>query len=251
MEILYRNFNYLLDAALDEMETTPGKTNPVPEELIIDNVLTRLPASALAKCIFVSKLWYNSILNDTRFAARHFALQQNKNLFFNLLNVDIDGGKGVCIFNLQDDHKGNDDNVFIDIRLSMGVTFPIATELLGYCNGFACFKTGGDSGRAAINVFNPVRMNIQEEEEEEQVFVCMIITLGTNSWRKIVTKTSDISSPPGSPPFPRRMVTKAWKKDQRSATLCGGDLFWRITNYKGTLINDNGGGNVNGVPNGW
>ncbi|XP_026387672.1 uncharacterized protein LOC113282793 isoform X2 [Papaver somniferum] len=178
----------------------------------------------------------------------------------------------------------------------MGVTFPIATELLGYCNGLACFKTGGDSGFAAVNVFNPVRcetlvlnyiiprtgteylchgfgfdslskeykivliytmsttttrVNIQEEEEEEeQVFVCMIITLGTNSWRKIVTKTSDISSPPGSPPFPRRMVTKSWKKDQRSATLCGGDLFWRITNYKCTIINDKGGGNVNGVPNG-
>ncbi|XP_026454214.1 uncharacterized protein LOC113355547 isoform X1 [Papaver somniferum] len=48
----------------------------------------------------------------------------------------------------------------------------------------------------------------------------------------------------------RRMVTKAWKKDQRSATLCGGDLFWRITNYKqGITVNDTGGDNINGDPN--
>ncbi|RZC51145.1 hypothetical protein C5167_019567 [Papaver somniferum] len=289
MKTLYRDFNYLLHST----PLPPGK-NLVPEELMVDNVLTRLPAWALVRCGYVSKLWCNSIFNDTKFAARHFALQENKNLVFNLLNVDIDGGKGVCIFNLQDNYKGRDydDSVFIDIRLLMGINFSKATELVGYCNGLACLRTGGDKGCGGMDVLNPVRgealvlnyliprtgteylchgfgfdslskeykvviiyttrrMNtLNFQEEEEQVFVCMIITLGTNSWRTKVTRNSDISPPPGSSPFPKRMVTKAWKKDQRSATLCGGDLFWRITNYKhGIIINDTGVGNINGDPN--
>ncbi|XP_026454215.1 uncharacterized protein LOC113355547 isoform X2 [Papaver somniferum] len=183
--------------------------------------------------------------------------------------------------------------VFIDIELLMNINFFVATELVGYCNGLACLKIGGDNGSGAVNVVNPVRnetlvlkysipsgteylchgfgfdslsneykivviytttttrMNSSNlQDEEEQVFVCMVITFGTSSWRKIVTRNSGISSPPGSSPFSRRMVTKAWKKDQRSATLCGGDLFWRITNYKqGITVNDTGGDNINGDPN--
>lgn len=49
---------------------------------------------------------------------------------------------------------------------------------------------------------------------------------------KITTSTAEMSPPPGSSPFPSRMVTRVSTKFCGSATgtLCGDDLFWRMTN---------------------
>lgn len=58
----------------------------------------------------------------------------------------------------------------------------------------------------------------------------MVFTLGTNLWRKMVTRVVDMSPPPGCCfSFPKQMVTRALKISRRSATFYGGDLFWRIT----------------------
>ncbi|RZC87513.1 hypothetical protein C5167_036053 [Papaver somniferum] len=65
-------------------------------------------------------------------------------------------------------------------------------------------------------------------------FLCMVITLGTCSWRNITTKTSEISPPPGtSSPFPSRMATRVSRSFRKPATFCGGDLLWRTTSEVG------------------
>ncbi|RZC61930.1 hypothetical protein C5167_023686 [Papaver somniferum] len=61
-------------------------------------------------------------------------------------------------------------------------------------------------------------------------FICMVVTLGGRSWRKIVTSTCDISPPPGHSPFPSKMVTTMWRNDHRYSTTCGNDLLWMVTN---------------------
>ncbi|XP_026403429.1 uncharacterized protein LOC113298808 [Papaver somniferum] len=61
----------------------------------------------------------------------------------------------------------------------------------------------------------------------------MVITLGTCSWRNITTTTAEISPPPGSSPFPSRMVTRVSRSFFRPATFCGGDLLWRTTSEVG------------------
>ncbi|XP_026389697.1 uncharacterized protein LOC113284454 [Papaver somniferum] len=65
---------------------------------------------------------------------------------------------------------------------------------------------------------------------DNKEFITMVFTLGTKSWRSIVTSVAEICPPPGCFPFPSRMVTKAWGNIRTPATFCGGHLFWRITN---------------------
>ncbi|XP_026439184.1 putative F-box protein At3g52320 [Papaver somniferum] len=217
----------------------------LPEDLAIENIATRLPARTLARYSCVSKLWYNSIFNDARFAAHHFALQSHKKLVFNLLNVSSGSHfQKAYLFNLQrndsdkniDDYDGDDDHVSSNyiVNPARGETLAlmycdptISTGGEHLCHGFG-FESSSQEYKVVI-IFTTRTTN--QEKEDEQLFVCMVITSGTNSWRKIVTKTSEMSLPFSSP-HRRIMVTRAWRNYRRSATLCGGDLFWRIANYK-------------------
>ncbi|XP_026378337.1 F-box protein CPR1-like [Papaver somniferum] len=235
----------------------------LPDELIINDILIRLPARTLGICSCLSKSWYNSIFHDPKFVSSHLVHSKNKlNLVFNLLNAFEKDWQNY-FFSIHEKTR---------IRMLVNVTCGATSELVGYCNGLACLKSESSDATAddesEITIINPTRdetlsfyshstpptmgckylchgfgfdsalqeykavfvyTNINEEEEE---FVCMVITLGgeDNSWRKIVTSTSRISPPPGSSAFPGRMFTRASTITRRSATLCGSGFFWRITN---------------------
>ncbi|XP_026420845.1 putative F-box protein At1g33530 [Papaver somniferum] len=228
--------------SVKEMKTAAA-TAYLLEELVIENILTRLPLRTLAQYSCISKLWYNLISKDARFAKAHFVHNKNHNLNL-LFNISVKGGAG--FFSLDNDYK---------FRLLMDITAPSTTELVGYCNGLACvtLMLKAAYGLSAMIVVNPVTKEtltlpyyipingvylghgfgfdsstgeykvvmIYYISRGNEEFISMVYTLGTNSWRNIVTSIDQISAP-GCSPFPSRMATTA-------ATLCGGDLFWRIT----------------------
>ncbi|XP_026425688.1 F-box protein At1g30790-like [Papaver somniferum] len=243
----------------------------LPEELVIENILTGLPVRTLAQWSCVSKLWYNSIFNDTRFAKAHFANSKNRklNLFVDVLNVWARDKRKACFLSLENDFK---------YRSYMNVNLPETSEPVGYCNGLACITLVPKSAKdpASMIVINPSRgetlslpyfqpnnggceylchgLGFDSLSEEYKVviiftskdntkFITMVCTLGTKSWRNLVTSVAEISPPPGCSPFPNRMVSKAWGNIRTPATLCGGNLFWRITNREveedEVIINNN------------
>ncbi|XP_026386223.1 putative F-box protein At1g47790 [Papaver somniferum] len=229
----------------------------LPEDLIIESILTRLPVRTLAQYSCVSKLWYNSIFNDPQFAKTHFANSKNRNLnlFVQLLNVWVGRPKS-SFFSVGNDYEH---------RLLCSLKMPATCEPVGNCDGLVCITQGRKDahGPALMLVVNPSRAEIialpyfhPRDRECEYLchglgfdslsgeykvviiftlkynveFITMVFTLGTKSWRSIVTSVAEISPPPGCSPFPRQMVTEVWGNIRTPATLCGGALFWRITN---------------------
>ncbi|XP_026389508.1 uncharacterized protein LOC113284292 [Papaver somniferum] len=147
----------------------------------------------------------------------------------------------------------------------MNLVAPDKSEFVGCCNGFACITKVYNEDFAVVRgmiVVNPTRREIlslpylhpctemgckylchgfgfdlltQEYKvvivftsRANDEFISVVLTLGTKTWRKIVTSVADISPPPGSSYFPKRMVTRASGNIRTPATLCGGDLFWRM-----------------------
>ncbi|XP_026379720.1 uncharacterized protein LOC113274560 isoform X2 [Papaver somniferum] len=226
----------------------------LPEDLVIENILTRLPIRILdAQYSRVSKLWCNSISINARFAKTHF-LHNNShklNLVFNLLNVWFAQG-GASFFSLDDHYK---------FRLLFDLESDNKIEPVGYCNGFACITKMRKNayGPNLMTVINPIReetlslpyyyyptddgeceylchgFGFDSSTDEYKVviiftskgneeLISMAFTLGTNLWRKSVTSVAQIFPAQGCSAYlSRQLVTRA-------ATLCGGDLFWRITN---------------------
>ncbi|XP_026378056.1 probable F-box protein At1g53815 [Papaver somniferum] len=235
-----------------------GAVGCLPEELVIESILTRLPARTLGACCCVSKLWYNSILKDSRFSVFHYIQNKNKLfLVFNILNLLRGGIESNYWFSLLEREK-------VVIRLISGQNNPRRIyELVGFCNGLPCIKLVGKPTDTCgyITILNPIRGDslvlsyilmvsyihlchgfgydslsqvykavIIFASKANDEFLCMVITLGTMSWRKIITSILDISPPPGSSPFPSRMITRVSRTLYRQATFCGGDLYWRTKN---------------------
>ncbi|XP_026403625.1 uncharacterized protein LOC113298941 [Papaver somniferum] len=225
----------------------------------------RLPApTLLARCSPLSKLWHNSTTKDARFAVVHNVLNRNnKSLILNLLNV-FRGGIDICYFFRL---EANNDNNYLHPKIITRIETHEIFELVGYANGLACIKrvSKPDAAMGSISVVNPIRFEtlnlyyvtptggyiylchgfafdslsqvykavIVFTSKDDDGFVCVVITLGTLSWRNIITSTLDMSPPPGSPPFPGRMVTRLSSSFCRPATYCGGDLLWRTTSEVG------------------
>ncbi|XP_026408548.1 F-box protein At1g30790-like [Papaver somniferum] len=255
-------------------DPSPSPSPYLPQDLVLGNIITRLPVRVLSRFKLVSKLWYNSIVNDTKFAMSHFSHHQTRRkLWFNLHNVLKIGKDEVrnYFFNLEKDGSDEYNFKLLHKHESQGRSI----EPVGNCNGLSCFQRMGISpGSEEIIIVNPFRretLNLiclipkigggggslkylchgfgfdllsQEYKvvliyttstsEGDRGFICMVLTLGVRSWRKVVTSTCDMLPPPGYSPFPSQMVTTMWKKDHRSAAICGGDLLWRIT-HTGSL----------------
>ncbi|XP_026458132.1 uncharacterized protein LOC113358701 isoform X2 [Papaver somniferum] len=182
----------------EEMNIDAAAASPyLAEELVIENILTRLPFRTLSQYSCISKLWCNSISNDAHFAKTHFAHNKNQ------VRKYGSGRNYVSIIN--------------PIRreiLSLPYQYPNdGGECQYLCHGFG-FDSSTDEYKLVI---------IFTSKDIEEYFISMVFTLGTRSWRKSVTSVAQISPPPGCSPFPSRLVTR------RAATLCGGDLFWKIT----------------------
>ncbi|XP_026454666.1 uncharacterized protein LOC113355904 isoform X1 [Papaver somniferum] len=148
------------------MEAGGASNYHLPEELMIESILTRLPFRTLAVCSIISKYWAE---------------------------------------------------IFVRSYLRP------AGGYIGHGFGFDSLS----------QVYKVVIIFTSEADNE---FLCMVLTLGTMSWRKILTSIVDISPPPGSSPFPSPMVTNVSTTFYRQATFCRGDLFWRT---KSTVSNGN------------
>lgn len=161
----------------------------------------------------------------------------------------------------KDSHNQHDSNInFYKFELIMGSESPlVAYESVGNCNGLACVKRASQPDEE-ITVINPFRretlalvteigggggggslehlcqgFGFDSSAQEykviliyttsttagDQGFICKVVTLGDASWREVVTRTSEISPPPGCSPFPSRMVTRIWKNTHKSATIVG------------------------------
>ncbi|XP_026411217.1 F-box/kelch-repeat protein At3g23880-like [Papaver somniferum] len=223
-------------------ETDVELCKKLPEDLLLENIATRLPDRTLARYSCLSKLC--TILFSMMRVSPHITLlQSHKKLVFNHLNASSRSGfQKAYIFNLQrkdsdkniDDYDGchDDDHVvFLDYKLSMFLNVKTVHELVGYCNGLACFKPllHSDDGHSLVTIVNPATgetlalmycdptistggeylchgfgfdsssqeykvviifttRTTNKEKEDEQLFVCIVITSGTNLWRKIVLR---------------------------------------------------------------
>lgn len=204
----------------------------------------------------MSKFWYNLVFNDPKFATSHFVQNQNKfSLYFDLYNVCVDNTKKAFYFRVVEE-----DNIMLDVSCMTALNLPGTIETVGHCNGLTCIKRVKNRHHklGALMVINPIRGEqfglhyatptghiymcsgfgfdpLSQEykavviftKETNDGFVCMVFTLGSNSWRKITSTLAEVSPPPGSPPFVSGMVTRVSK---RPPTLCGSDLLWRVTN---------------------
>ncbi|RZC79624.1 hypothetical protein C5167_042199 [Papaver somniferum] len=151
------------------------------------------------------------------------------------------------------------DNVMCDVACMAILSVKGTMETVGHSNGLTCVRRADSPyKRGVLMVINPITAEqfgfyyatptrclylcsgfgfdpLSQEykavviftSETRAEFVCMVFTLGTDSWRKTTTSTAEISAAPGSPPYRSRMATKVLT---RKPTLCGGDLFWRVTN---------------------
>ncbi|XP_026384094.1 uncharacterized protein LOC113279633 [Papaver somniferum] len=117
--------------------------------------------------------------------------------------------------------------------LSLFYLNPITTR--GGGNGigqYLCHGFGFDSLslQYKVVVIHTVPTTITVEAKEE--FVCMVYTSGVTTWKRKVISISEIT-PPASSSFPlprRRIMTRVRRECSRSGTLCGVDLYWKITN---------------------
>lgn len=78
--------------------------NDLPEQIIMDEILVRLPAKSLCRFKSVSKLWYAEI-SSTEFAKSHLKRLSNSNskrVFF-----EYDGNSGVLDYEAEDDEVEN------------------------------------------------------------------------------------------------------------------------------------------------
>lgn len=125
----------------------------LPDELTFESIMTRLPAKTLARFSCVSKLWYSSILNDSRFSVIHY--NQNKNklfLVFNMFNVLRGGIQSVYFSSVLEGEM-------VDIRCLSALDVNEIHELVGFCNGLACMKLASapNDTSGSITIVNPIR----------------------------------------------------------------------------------------------
>ncbi|KAI3958246.1 hypothetical protein MKW92_050740 [Papaver armeniacum] len=124
----------------------------LPHDLIVEQILTRLPVPSLLKSVLVSKLWYNSIHTDRkRFTHSHF-LQSKKQprVIFSLLDVR-DGDTettgeatyGCHFFKFTNGLYGTENPLKYD-SFPCYQTHNGISELVGYCNGLPCMAFVGD-----------------------------------------------------------------------------------------------------------
>ncbi|XP_026426251.1 uncharacterized protein LOC113322392 isoform X1 [Papaver somniferum] len=124
----------------------------LPHDLIMQQILTKLPVPALLKSVLVSKLWYNSIhIDRKRFTHSHF-LQSKKHprVIFSLLDVR-DGDTentgeavyGCHFFKFTNGLYGTENPLKFDM-FRVYHTHSGISELVGYCNGLPCMAIVGD-----------------------------------------------------------------------------------------------------------
>ncbi|XP_026454909.1 uncharacterized protein LOC113356108 [Papaver somniferum] len=131
----------------------------LPHEVIVDDILPRLPIWNLAKeCALVCKFWYESIKHP-HFAFLHALLQsadRNPNLIFDLLNtptISIDYARQ-CTLRLDIDDN-NDNHAVRCFRKLTDIASIGKQEPVGHCNGLQCIRSSCVRGECFFHITNP------------------------------------------------------------------------------------------------
>ncbi|XP_026436090.1 uncharacterized protein LOC113333945 [Papaver somniferum] len=130
--------------------------NYLPHDLIMEEILTKLPVRTLLKSVLVSKLWYNSIHNDNKHLTySHFLQSQKKpDVILSLLNVKDDGvvkktGEparyGCHFFKFTPGIYSDDDENALEFdKFRGGLVGHDIWEQVGYCHGLPCMAIVGN-----------------------------------------------------------------------------------------------------------
>ncbi|KAM5576936.1 hypothetical protein ABKV19_007669 [Rosa sericea] len=109
-------------------------TEHLPEDLIILQILTRLPIKSLIRFSCVSKRWSSIILSDPQFAKKHFKLASEQNSLSQRLLLSTRS---------QMQSLDVDTSSFVDDSSVRNLTCPFKqpghfVKMLGSCNGMVC-----------------------------------------------------------------------------------------------------------------
>ncbi|KAI3987258.1 hypothetical protein MKX01_031742 [Papaver californicum] len=126
----------------------------IPQEILEENILTRLPVKSISRFRCVCKYWCNNVFKNSHFTKMHLqhAIAMNN---FSLLvsNQKSDHSKPTDIYICSFDH-----NVFLsskNLGKAVGIDYPFmskkcASQLIGSCNGLVCIELYGK-----ICIWNP------------------------------------------------------------------------------------------------
>ncbi|OVA04350.1 F-box domain [Macleaya cordata] len=217
----------------------------IPHEIILE-ILYRLAVHSLIRFSSVSKLWFKSISNDDpHFAASHLLQsQKNPRLVFNVVNYpNLIYHK---FFYLEKDG--------VDLHGPPVSLKFFHRDLVGYCNGLVCLSLlcptpylidiintsrrelftispptvdgyvqcygfGFDSlsnEYKVVFILNNIAAAAPDDHDDDD-YKCLVLTLGTNSWREITISPQVVPSP----------LFRATSSE--SAIFCNGALYWRTT----------------------
>ncbi|XP_026442002.1 putative F-box protein At1g33530 [Papaver somniferum] len=138
-------------AVMEKKKSAYRRKKCLPHDLIVEEILTRLPVTSLLKSVRVSKLWYNSIHNDHKHLTYSHFLQSQKQpqVIFSLLNVrsgfqpNTDDTSYACHFFKFTAGNYSYDHVLRFDKFRNALTHPHMWELVGYCNGLPCMAEVG------------------------------------------------------------------------------------------------------------
>lgn len=212
-----------------------GRSYPLlPHQLVLDQILTKLPSKSLIRFSCVCKHWSTLILHDPHFASSHFLHYSQKNSCF----LYKFGGEGeVTSFYLSSGEREFDGG-FVDLHKMKTIGSGQKWELIGSCNGLICLFNITDQ---IIEVCNPARhqrlpifprrpitrsdifgFGYDSLSEEYKVviinldhFECMVFSLGIrmSCWREVGIDKDAYSILSDDDGF-------------QSATFCNGTLYW-------------------------
>ncbi|KAI3856623.1 hypothetical protein MKW92_027323 [Papaver armeniacum] len=139
----------------------------LPHDLVMKEILTKLPVPTLLKSVLVSKLWYNSIHNDhKRLTYSHFLQSQKQpNVIFSLLNVrDCDVVKktgkpryGSYFFKFTAGmYDRENENALQFDKFRGGNVGRAICEMVGYCRGLPCIAAADEQSTDYI-ILDPNR----------------------------------------------------------------------------------------------
>ncbi|KAI3832862.1 hypothetical protein MKX03_026623, partial [Papaver bracteatum] len=155
----------------------------LPHEVIMGNILTRLPIYKLVKeCALVCKLWYKSTKIEPQFKSLYLLQScryRNPNLIFEIYNF-FRGNFHYATYNLDIGDTGGDidnNNFAYDFsKLTHAVT-TCMQDLVGHCNGLVCFRASQVRKFASFLIINPCyrrqdRIGIYYPIHDDALIVC-------------------------------------------------------------------------------
>ncbi|OVA12877.1 F-box domain [Macleaya cordata] len=157
---------------MTRMSTTPLNPNLpcLSDDLVLDNILSRLPYDSLIRFSCVCKLWYYSINHDLDLSFSHFIQSRNNPiLLFNFFNV-ARHSRSFMDYHFFYLKKEDEDALMISmkkkniggVKLGSLVSLPnksIHNAPIGYCNGLVCLYVVPAEGRL-IRIINPSRRQV-------------------------------------------------------------------------------------------